>query len=81
MSFGILNLIELGEVSFGILKLGNLGKLSFLNLGELGTLSFGILKLGEFGHILNKLNFRIENETILSHFQTACRSDFLLYFA
>ena len=78
MSFGILNLIELGEVRFGILKLG---KLSFLNLGELGTLSFGILKLGELGHILNKLNFRIENETILSHFQTACRSDFLLYFA
>ena len=45
-------------MSFGILKLGNLGKLSFLNLGELGTLSFGILKLGELGHILNKLNFK-----------------------
>ena len=40
MSFGMLKLGELGEVSFGKYK-----------LGELGEVSFGMLKLGELGEL------------------------------
>ena len=44
---------KLGEVSFGMLKLGELGEVSFgmLKLGELGKVSFGVLKLGELGEV------------------------------
>ena len=36
-------------MSFGIIKLGELGKMSFgiMKLGELGEMSFGMSKLGE----------------------------------
>ena len=49
MSFGILKLGELGEVSFVIDKLCGLGEVSFgmLKLGELGKVSFRIYKLCE----------------------------------
>ena len=45
----MLKLCELGEMSFIIWKLGELGELYNHELGELGTASFRILKLGELG--------------------------------
>ena len=44
-SFGILKLGELGEISFEMLKLGGIS-FGMLKLGELGEVSFGMLKLG-----------------------------------
>ena len=44
---------ELGEVSFGIYKLGVLVEMSFglYKLCRLGEVSFGMLKLGELGEV------------------------------
>ena len=49
MTFGMLKLGELGEVSFRLYKFCVLGEVSFgmLKLGELGEVSFRIYKLCE----------------------------------
>ena len=41
--------MKLGEMSFGLSRLGELGKTSFgiMKLGELGEMSLGIPQLGE----------------------------------
>ena len=43
-------------MSYGIIKLGELGKMSFgiKKLGELGEMSFGIMKLGEMSFGMSK---------------------------
>ena len=53
MSFKIYNLVELGEVSFGML---NLGELWNIQVGCVRKVSFGIYKLGEESFGMLKLS-------------------------
>ena len=50
MSFGLYKLCRLGEVRFGMLKLGEVS-FRLYKFCVLGEVSFGMLKLGELGEV------------------------------